>query len=110
MNPKRGEIILVDFGSGYGGHRQIGVRPAISIRCVAELVIVIPLTSNIRASRFRGTLTLRPNGKNNLSEPSVALVFQMQPIDKFEIVKRIGVLHRADKAKLNEAMRELLVL
>jgi len=110
MNPKRGEIVLVDFGSEYGGHRQIGLRPAIVVRGIAELILVIPLTSNARAARFRGSVTLHPSSKNNLSKASVALVFQLQPIDKTEVVKRIGTLSRTDKQKINESMRDLLVL
>ena|SRR3989344_4921307 len=110
MKPKRGEIILVDFGSEYGGHRQIGVRPAIVLNAVANLVIVVPLTSNLKAQRFKGTTVLQPNNANNLSKPSVALVFQIQPIDISEMLKRIGRLQGSDKRRLNDVVRDIVLL
>ena len=110
MKPKPGEIVLVDFGSEYGGHRQIGVRPAIVLHVIAQLAIVVPLTSNLKAQRFKGTVVLQPSKMNNLSKPSVVLAFQIQPIDVSEIIRRIGMLQRSEKRRLNDVIRGIVSL
>ena len=82
-----GDVCLVDFGDEYGGHRQIGIRPAIVVRKVADVVLVIPLTSSDKALRFE-ELSQSNNALSGLTKPSVALLFQIQPIDVPEIIKR----------------------
>lgn len=50
MNPKKGEIWLVDLNPSRG-HEQRGIRPAVVVSvdefnsCPADLVVVVPITS-----------------------------------------------------------------
>jgi len=110
MNFRSGEICLVNFGDAYGGHRQIGVRPAIFVSKTARMAIVIPLTSNVKARRFDHTVSLQPNKENNLDRPSVALVFQIQAIDESDISSTIGALSVSDKRAVNKVVREVVFI
>ncbi|MEK7098762.1 MAG: type II toxin-antitoxin system PemK/MazF family toxin [Patescibacteria group bacterium] len=105
-----GDVCLVDFGDEYGGHRQIGIRPAIVVRKVADVVLVIPLTSNDKALRFEGTVSIKPNALSGLTKPSVALLFQIQPIDVPEIIKKIGLLSEKDKRTIDSVLRKVVRL
>ena len=69
------------------GREQAGERPAIIIANDAflsdlPLVLVVPLTGEMAASRFAGTLVVEPDTKNGLTKPSIALVFQTRALDK----------------------------
>jgi len=110
MNFRSGEICLVNFGDAYGGHRQIGVRPAIFISQTSRIAIVIPLTSNPKALRFGHTVTIRPNENNQLDRASVALVFQIQEVDGSDLMSKIGVLSLSEKRAINKAVREAVYI
>jgi mRNA interferase MazF len=62
-------------------------------------VLIVPFTSVTAASRFDGTLLVSPDGKNGLTLPSVALVFQLRALDKRHCIHRIGEL---DPASLDQ--------
>jgi mRNA-degrading endonuclease toxin of MazEF toxin-antitoxin module len=92
----RGEVWRVRLPPA-SGHRQAGERPAVLVqddRFISSLptVFVIPFTSNLSASRFAGTLLVQPDGKNGLTVPSIAMVFQFGPVDKRDCVRQIGSL------------------
>lgn len=93
MNPKRGEVWLVDLGMPRG-YEQAGERPAVVIQSddLSQLstVIVIPTTSAPRQVGQRGTVTLPP-GKG-VEEKSVALCYQIRAVDKYRLKKRLGEL------------------
>lgn len=108
MRLESGDVCIVDFGDEYGGHRQIGVRPAIIVRKVADIVIVMPLTSQKKAARFAGTIAIKPDAGNGLNQSGVALIFQIQPVDISEIIKRIGILSIRDKRFITTAMHTFL--
>jgi mRNA interferase MazF len=82
------------------GHAQAGERPAIILQ---ELVfnnslpttLIVPLTSKLAASRFDGTLVIKPDPQNGLTAPSVALVFQMRTLDQRNCVKPLGMVDQA---------------
>ena len=110
MRLESGDVCIVDFGEEYSGHRQIGIRPALVVRRVADIVVVVPLTSKKKASRFSGTIAIKPDAANGLNRSGVALIFQIQPIDMPEIIKKIGVLSARDKRLVTAAMQTFLVL
>jgi mRNA interferase MazF len=56
------------------------------------VVFVIPLTTAQAALRFTGTLLIEPTASNGLSQPSVALVFQLRAVDRRRILDRIGLV------------------
>lgn len=91
---KPGDIHWVELPPSVG-HEQVGRRPAIILQDDSyaggvPLVIVIPLTGAIAASRFAGTLVLEPSAMNGLPKTSVALVFQVRAIDRNTVRERIG--------------------
>ena len=91
---KRSEVWRTLF-PGPRGHVQGGIRPAVIVqedRFVVPTVLVVPFTSQQRATRFPGTLVVQPDGTNGLTVPSVALVFQMTTVDRTDRLQHIGVL------------------
>lgn len=106
MNP--GDIFWVNLPPS-PGHEQVGRRPAIVLQDDnfapdLPLVIVVPLTSAPNATRFSGTLSIQPDRANQLSRPSVALVFQIRAVDRRIISDRIGSI---DPSQLVEIYRIL---
>ncbi|PKP57566.1 MAG: type II toxin-antitoxin system PemK/MazF family toxin [Candidatus Altiarchaeales archaeon HGW-Altiarchaeales-1] len=107
---KKGAIVLVEIPAS-GGHEQVGMRPAIVLSEVdAEIVIIIPFTSNVQALRFLHTIDVKPSIKNGLNSRSIALVFQMRAIDKKKIKNIVGVLEDETMEKINEMIKEMLHL
>src|SRR4051794_25795533 len=95
---RKGEIWRVRLPFA-GGHEQAGERPAVIVQDDAfipllPLIFVIPLTGELAASRFAGTLIVDPDVQNGLSRPSVALVFQLRGLDKRRFVSRLGLLDK----------------
>ena len=81
------------------GHEQVGRRPAVILQDDTyggdlPLVVVVPLTGAIAASRFAATLILEPTPENGLRQASVALVFQVRAIDRRIIRERIGAVRQ----------------
>jgi len=105
---KKGDILIVDLISGLG-REQYGQRPAILIcDTKTDIIVIIPLTSNLGALRFPYTLTIFPDKENNLKETSVALIFQIRAIDKSRVVKVIGRINKNMEKKINSILREML--
>ena len=91
-----GEVRWVELAPR-GGHAQKGRRPAVIIQNPKvskdiPTVLVIPLTTQLDALRFPGTVLLEPDSKNGLRRPSVALVFQLTAIDQSYISNHVGNL------------------
>jgi len=79
---------------GSGGHAQAGRRPAIimqskSVRSLPT-TLIIPLTTQLGAIRFPGTVLIEANAQNGLKQNSVALAFQMTAIDRTFIESALG--------------------
>lgn len=86
-----GDLFWVELPAR-GGHAQAGRRPAIIAQVSSPLptVLIIPLTSQLDALRFPGTILVEANKQNGLRHNSVALVFQITAIDKRFITDRLG--------------------
>ena len=54
----------------------------------SQMLFLLFPSSNDKALRFEGTVSIKPNALSGLTKPSVALLFQIQPIDVPEIIKR----------------------
>lgn len=109
-----GEIYTVEIPST-NGHEQAGTRPAIVVQAPQfenrlPTVLIVPLTSRLVAQAFPGTFVIDPDTENNLTLPSVALVFQLRAIDKRRLQRRIGRLSATHFAHLQQAMKDLLQL
>lgn len=91
------------------GHEQSGTRPAVIFSdVIANVVMVVPLTSNTRSLRFVHTIEIVPNSSNNLSAPSVAMVFQLRALDVKKLEKEIGILTGAEIKLLNREVKKML--
>ena len=92
MDFKKGSLWVLDFQIR-DGREQSGLRPAIVLADTkTDLIVVLPLTSNTSALRFLHTLKIKKSKYNNLEKDSIALVFQMQSVDKKRFVRNIGML------------------
>jgi mRNA interferase MazF len=95
------------------GHEQVGRRPAVILQddTVAgqiPLIIVVPLTGAVAASRFPGTLLLDPSPENGLQRPSVALVFQIRAVDRQRVQDRIGAVGPHALAQIHALLDQLM--
>ena len=114
---KRGDVVLVQLPRPQGkpGHEQYGVRPAVVIQNDPELAklsttVVVPLTSQLSATRFENTLIISPTGENGLKVKSVALVHQLRAIDRQRINSTIGKLSSEDLTSLVDKLKAHLAL
>ncbi len=107
---KKGEIWLVKIPKS-NGHEQSGLRPVIVLSSVeANVVFILPFTSNLTALRFIHTVEILPSVTNGLSTASVALVFQLRAIDSKRLIRKIGDLETDTMAQVNEMIKKLLTL
>jgi mRNA-degrading endonuclease toxin of MazEF toxin-antitoxin module len=91
-----GDVYWVEFPAR-GGHAQAGRRPAIVVQGSAAsarlpTVLLVPLTSQLDALRFPGTVLVEADIHNGLRRSSVALVFQITAVDSRFITERLGRL------------------
>jgi mRNA interferase MazF len=107
---KKGDVCVINLVVEVG-HEQYGQRPAILIsETKTDIVIVIPLSSNLEVLRFPYTLAILPDKQNNLKEKSVALIFHIRAIDKTRISKIIGKINKQTQRKIDCILREMLGL
>ena len=89
---KKGEIWIIELPSK-GAHEQKGIRPGFIIAMTGtNMVITIPLTSNLQALKFPNTIRIKNSNINNLERDSVAMIFQMLSLDKMRFIQKIGEL------------------
>jgi mRNA-degrading endonuclease toxin of MazEF toxin-antitoxin module len=108
---KVGDVHWVDFPPR-GGREQAGRRPAIVLQGPAAsttlpTVLCVPLTSQIDAMRFPGTVLVEADAGNGLRRASVALVFQLTAIDQRQLSIRLGSVSAAVIASIWQALDEL---
>ena len=105
---KRGEVWIVNLPIKKG-KEQIGKRPCIFIADnETEMATIIPLTSNILALRFSNSFEIKKSKENGLDKDSVALIFQIQSLDKKRFLNKIGYLEEEMEEKLNKSIRQFL--
>ena len=76
----RGDVVWVEFPAGEG-RAQSGRRPAVILQDAAHhlpTTLVVPLSTQLAALRFPGTVLIEPDAGNGLRLSSVALVFQLR--------------------------------
>jgi len=88
------------------GHEQSGQRPAIVCASIDSIGIafVIPLTTQLDASRFPLTLKIEKSPENGLDEDSIAMIFQARALSYNRFVRRRGVI----EVKYHELIKALL--
>lgn len=107
---KKGDVCIINLAAGIS-HEQYGQRPAILIsNTKTNIVIVIPLTTNLEALKFPYTLVILPDKQNNLRQKSVALIFHIRAIDKSRVSKIIGKINKNLQNKIDVILKEMLEL
>lgn len=110
---REGDIYLVEIPAS-GGHEQAGLRPAIIIQATGleklPTVLIVPLTSKIKAADFPFTFIIEPDQSNNLNVSSVALVFQLRAIDKRRIKNKLGELKQDKLEILRQNLKKVMGL
>ena len=92
MNPRRGEVWLIDFGDPVG-REQAGRRPAIVVSADAlnesraGVVIVIPVTTSRRG--LPSHIEIEP-GMSGLDEMSYAKCEDVKSISEERLIARLG--------------------
>jgi mRNA interferase MazF len=94
-----GDVHWVEFPSG-AGRAQAGRRPAIIAQGKAAsdrlpTVLLIPLTTQLDALRFPGTVLVEPDPENGLRRASVALTFQLTVMDRRFVGPQTGSVSEA---------------
>jgi mRNA interferase MazF len=107
----RGETFWVELPPA-NGREQVGRRPSVIVQdetyaATSPLVIVVPLTGAVAASRFPGAVLVDPTPQNGLERPSVALVFQVRAIDRRRVNGKIGALDTEALSRVFEALDRL---
>jgi mRNA interferase MazF len=110
MNIKYGDIVLMDFNPVRGAEIS-KIRPCIvvsndTITTYSPLVVVIPLTSNIKKI-LSFHLLIKISHKNGLANNSKALTEQIKSLDKSRLVKKLGTL---EKNLLSELEKKILFI
>jgi len=106
-----GDICWVELPPA-NGHEQVGRRPAVILQNEASagalpVIIVVPLTEAITASRFPGTVLIDPTPENGLRTPSVVLVFPVRAIDRRKVQEQIGTLGAEPLAQIYKSLDQL---
>ncbi len=109
---RAGDIYLVEIPTS-GGHEQQGVRPAIIVQTSENMdriptVIIVPFTTQSKASNFPFTFVVEPDSTNNLTSISVALVFQLRAVDKKRLKNKLGNLSPDNMQILNQNLKNIL--
>jgi mRNA interferase MazF len=106
----KGEIWLLSFPKK-SGREQEGTRPAIVIANTdTDMILAIPLTSNTHALRFPHTIEIKRSDQNSLEKDSVALLFQLQSLDKKRFISKIGALEKNTFNEIENSLKQMLNL
>ena len=105
---KSGELWILELPFREG-REQRGVRPCLILADTkTDMIITVPLTSNLQASRFPNTLRIESSKENGLEKNSIALIFHIQSLDKKRFIKKIGDLEDSYFSEIKKAVRELV--
>ncbi len=107
----KGEIWVIDFPCR-DRREQSGTRPSVIIGDTGtNLALVVPLTSNLQAlTKIPYTLIINKTKNNNLDKDSVALILQLQAIDKKRFILKISSLEENYIKEINDEIKRLLQL
>ncbi|MBI3587776.1 type II toxin-antitoxin system PemK/MazF family toxin [Candidatus Micrarchaeota archaeon] len=92
------------------GHEQAGTRPGMVVASANGLTTAIPLTTNANRLSFPHTFLLEPTKENGLSEPSVALVFQITACDDSRFKKMIGFIPAEKRSAIDGMLKSYFKL
>lgn len=108
-NVKRGDIYYADLNRNQNPNSsvQCGLRPVIIIQndignAYSPTTIVVPLTSKQKKKHLPTHVRIRANQENGLRCDSVALLEQVQPVDKVNLMGYLGSI--SDMSQINKAL------
>lgn len=102
-----GEIWVIELPFK-NGNEQRGKRPGIILaNTKTNMVLTIPITSNRQALRFPNTLEIEKSDENGLDKNSIALIFQIQSLDKRRFINKIGKLEESYTNKIKNKIKEM---
>ena len=106
---KKGDLWITQYPFK-GGREQSGKRPSIvMVDTDANVVIVIPLTSNLESlEKFSNTIKIIKTDANGFDWDSVALVLQIQVLDKNNFTSKVGNLENNYLEEINKNLKQLL--
>jgi len=112
--PKRGDIWLVAFGAGRIGE-PAKTRPAVImsansqvIRTVHDLLVVVPLSSSLTASKARTVVVAKP--ENGLQADSVLVPQAVRGLSMSRLVRCLGEIDSQSLHRLERVLVSLLGL
>ena len=113
MRVRRGDVFLANLDPTVGTE-QAGTRPVLVVQCDLAnqripSVTIVPLTSNLRASRLLFTVVV-PATESGLPKDSVILVFHIRTLDKSRLMRKMGHLSTITMRKVNQALGRHLSL
>jgi mRNA interferase MazF len=100
---RRGEIVTVAAGSGYGGKP----RPAVIVQsddfaATASLTVCLLTSHGVDAPLLR--LPLKPDAGNGLTVPSWIMIDKIVTVPRVKIGPQAGALASGDVIRLNRAL------
>ena len=72
------------------------------------MLMVAPVTSNLKALRFKFSVKIEPAIENGLDVSSVVMIFQMRAIDKTRIIRKLGHLSEHDLKRVDAEIWKML--
>lgn len=112
MNPRRGEVWLVDFGDPIG-REQSGTRPAVVVSADplnasrAGVAIVAPTTTTPRG--LPSHVEIGP-GSSGLEEVGYAKCEDVKSVSEQRLIARLGAINEEAAFQISRALRFLLDL
>ena len=112
MNPRRGEVWLVDFGEPVG-REQSGRRPAVVVSADplnesrAGVVIVVPATTTRRG--LPSHVEIEPDG-SGVERLSYAKCEDVKSVSEQRLIARLGAVNPEVAFRIGRALRFLLEL
>jgi mRNA interferase MazF len=112
VNPRRGEVWLVDFGDPIG-REQSGRRPAVVVSADplnesrAGVVIVVPTTTKPRGLPSHVEIETESSG---LDEVSYAKCEDVKSVSDQRLIARLGAINEEAAFEIGRALRFLLDL
>lgn len=105
LNPRNMEIWLIDFGDQKGS-KQGGIRPALiasndKYNFFSPTVTAIPITSRVN-KKSPVHVMINVGEVDGLYKDSVIEVEKIQDVDKFQLIKKIGVLPEVKEREVAE--------
>lgn len=99
---KRGDVVIVSAPGDYGKPRPAVVIQSDKLQSVNSVLVVLLTSTLVDAPLFR--LSLNPNSKNGLKQPSQAMVDKIVAMPRDKCSPAIGRLDRQDLIALNHML------